>query len=187
MVNFQLKNWAQIFFFENDNSLPLCYIGNETLGLLRTESFNQWSLIPLFIYLFSITINRKIMLRFTVKIWIYPAQPECFFISTTTRLGHCSDTSSEKNELSADFLQILRPQSVTGLLQVIHTIIFWAQQTERKTNLLVSWINSCLSCSISSLFISSSWIPALVWNGGASVLVMAGLQHCLCFKFLCWT
>lgn len=43
--------------------------------------------------------------------------------------------------------QILRPPSVTGLLQVIHTIIFWAQQTERKTNLLVSWINSCLSCS----------------------------------------
>lgn len=103
-LTFSWKIELKYFFFENDNSLPLCYIGNETLGLLTTESFNQWRLMPLFgIFNCSITINRKIMLRFTVKIWIYPAQPECFFISMMTRLGHGSDTSWEKNELSADF------------------------------------------------------------------------------------
>lgn len=59
----------------------------------------------------------------------------------TTCLWHSSDTSWEL----MNSRQLLMPQSVTGLLLVIHTIIFWALQTERKTNLLFYWIDSQLS------------------------------------------
>lgn len=95
----------------------------------------------------------------------------------TTCLWHSSDTSWEL----MNSRQLLMPQSVTGVL-VIHTIIFWALQTEIKTNFLFCWINSRLSCDSFALIylLKLDFTAATEWRDICRTSAFSVLT-------LCWT